>query len=88
MAIAVRPDVSAGYLSRFKGQGYTQVYFEANIAADPDCGYLNGNVYDIDTLLSYDAPLFRTSHVNCRCQFKPLESSNTRKQQQTTQGIQ
>jgi hypothetical protein len=87
VAIAVRPDISAGELSRWKGMGYTQVYFKANLAADPDCSYLNGNVYDIDTLLTYDAPLFRTSHVNCRCEFVPLESSNTSKKQTSTQGI-
>ncbi len=74
-AIAVRPDSSSSYLMRFKGQGYTKVVFVANFGADPDCGHLDGNVYEIDDLLSYDDPLFRTSHINCVCSFEPLEDS-------------
>lgn len=74
-AIAVRPDTSSGYLSRFRGQGYTKVVFVANFASDPQCGSLDGNVYEIDDLMRYDAPLFRTSHVNCECSFEPLEES-------------
>lgn len=74
IADIVRPDISVTYLNQFKGEGYKQVVFIANVIADPQCDVLNGNVYNIDDLLKLDNPLFRTSHPNCECKFEPLES--------------
>ena len=86
-AIAVRPDSSSSYLSRYKGQGYAQVVFVANFKADPDCAHLDGNVYEIDDLLTYDDPLFRTSHINCVCSFEPLEESLEKEQEPDVEEI-
>jgi len=70
----VRPDTSKSDLFRFKNEGYQQVVFIANVASDPECEDLDGNVYNIDDLLKLDNPLYRTSHPNCECKFEPLES--------------
>lgn len=80
-ALLIRPDNSKAYLNNYKSQGYITVVFVANIAADPECEYLNGNVYNIDELLILDNPLFRMSHPNCRCKFDAFGKA---KQQVTT----
>ncbi len=70
-----RTDPSINYLRTFLSQGYAQVVFVANIIADPQCEKLNGFVYNIDELISLDNPLFRISHPNCLCEFKPYGKS-------------
>lgn len=77
----VRPDMSKSDLMRFKSEGYKQVVFIANIAADPQCEVHNGEVYNIEELLKMDNPLFRISHPNCECKFEPLESGEFDEQQ-------
>ena len=76
-ALLVRPDPSKTYLNSFKSQGYVTVIFVSNMQADPDCAYLNGNVYDIEQLLTLDNPLFRMSHPNCNCKFEAYEKSTS-----------
>ena len=71
----VRPDISSSDLRTWESQGYSQVVFVANYAADPECTSLNGNIYEIRDLNGYDNPLFRTSHPNCNCEFTPYEPS-------------
>lgn len=71
-----RPDRSSSDLLKFRSEGYKQVAFVANLIADPQCATLNGNVYDIDTLLRYDNPIYRTSHPNCNCKFAPVGQGN------------
>lgn len=66
-----RPDLSKNDLNRFKSMGYETVVFVQNIEADLACEQFNGNIYSIDELLTYDNPLYRTSHPNCRCKFDP-----------------
>lgn len=75
LAGIVRPDMSSIELRKYQSDGETQVVFVANIEADPECAELDGNVYDIDTLLTFDNPLYRTSHPNCRCKFVPLPTN-------------
>ena len=70
-ALLVRVDPSKTYLNTLKSQGYVTVVFVANMEADPECEYLNGNVYNIEELIILDNPLFRMSHPNCRCKFNP-----------------
>ena len=77
-ADAVRPDLWYSKLKQMEGEGYSKVYFKANISADPDCASLDGSVYDISTLTNppyMESPLFITSHTNCMCEFLPLEDS-------------
>ncbi len=71
VAIIVRPDRSYGQLLDWRAQGYEEVVFVANLAADPQCKQFDGNPYKIADLLRYDNPLYRTSHPNCNCQFVP-----------------
>ena len=78
-----RPDNSINDLRSFKLQGYETVVFVANIEADPQCEHLNGNIYDIDELLTLDSPIFRISHPNCRCKFSPYGKSKNKNQEQT-----
>lgn len=66
-----RPDQSKFYLSSFQNDGYEQVVFVANVVADPQCEVLNGNIYLISELIGLDNPLYRISHPNCNCEFKP-----------------
>ena len=75
-ALLVRIDPSKTYLNTLKSQGYITVVFVANMEEDPECEYLNGNVYNIDELIVLDNPLFRMSHPNCRCKFNPYEKGN------------
>jgi hypothetical protein len=84
VSVITRPDLSAIDLRKFQNEGFSQVYFEANLQSDPDCEVLNGNIYDISELLTYDNPIYRTSHPNCNCKFKPVPSS--RKQQNEQPG--
>ncbi len=89
----VRPDLSRSDLEKWKMDGYTQVYFLKNVSEeDATCTNLDGNVYNIDDLLTYDNPLFRTSHPNCMCQFMPLEESRQSQEgpqtEENLQGIQ
>ena len=72
----VRPDYSKRYLQDFQREGFTQVVFRANVAADPECQVLDGNLYMIDQLLSLDNPLFRISHPNCECKFEAYGPSS------------
>jgi hypothetical protein len=71
----VRPDLSTMDLKEYERDGATQVVFVANIEADPECEALNGNVYDIKTLLTFDNPIYRTSHPNCQCKFVTLPAN-------------
>jgi hypothetical protein len=80
-----RPDLSKNDLNRFKSMGYETVVFVANIEADPACEQFNGNIYSIDELLTYDNPLYRTSHPNCRCKFDPYGKTKQLEQTPTTQ---
>ncbi len=88
-ALLNRPDPSKTYLNTYKSQGYITVVFVANMEADPDCEYLNGNVYNIDELLALDNPIYRMSHPNCRCKFNPLDKGQepTYTNQTTTEPI-
>jgi len=74
LAGITRSDTSSFDLSSMSNE-YTQAVFVAHPSADADCQALNGNVYDIAQLLSYDSPLYRTSHPNCSCEFVPYEES-------------
>lgn len=78
-SILVRPDNSKFYLQFFKNQGYTQVVFRANPTCCPkECRPLDGNIYLIDDLLTFDNPLFRTAHPNCNCRFDPYGPKKTK----------
>jgi len=75
LAVITRPDTSSSDLRKWESDGYTQVVFVANYAADPDCASLDGNIYNIRDLSGYDNPIYRTSHPNCNCQLTPYEPS-------------
>ena len=75
LAGLVRPDISGAKLRMWQTQGYSQVVFVANVTADPECATLNGNLYNIEDIIDFDNPLYRTSHVNCNCAFTPYEPS-------------
>ena len=75
LAGLVRPDISTSKLRMWLAQGYSQVVFVANVTADPECSILNGNIYNIEDIIDFDNPLYRTSHVNCNCSFAPYEPS-------------
>ena len=72
----VRPDYSKNSLNDFQRDGFTQVVFRANVASDPECQALDGNVYMIDQLMPLDNPLFRISHPNCECAFEAYGPSS------------
>ena len=75
LAGITRPDTSAFKL-RSLSRDYTQVVFVAAQGSEADCQALNGNVYNIEDLLAYDNPLYRTSHPNCTCEFVPYEQES------------
>ena len=68
----VRPDNSKNEIRGWKAQGYTKVVFRSNPSCcSKQCRPLNGNIYSINDLLTFDRCLWRTSHVNCLCRFEP-----------------
>ena len=79
----VREDMSKYYLRNFQNDGYKEVVFTANIAADPECKVLDRNIYNIEDLLRLDNPLFRISHPNCLCKFDPYGTSSKQTVPQT-----
>lgn len=85
MSKLVREDMSKYYLRNLKNDGYSQVVFTSNPAADPECKVLDRNIYDIDDLLRLDNPLFRVSHPNCLCKFDPYGSTTSANTPQTTE---
>jgi len=78
-----RPDTSKSDLNTYKSQGYVTVVFVANMESDPNCDYLNGNVYSIDELLALDNPIYRIAHPNCRCKFDAFGRGKSKIPEQT-----
>jgi len=78
VSMITRPDNSKSNLYHWKEQGYTQVIFKAHYnCCLKECRPLDGNIYLIEDLLTFDNPKYRTSHCNCICDFQPYGVKKT-----------
>ena len=67
---AANKDRSRRAFEKLADEGYTTIKWEMSMSPCPVCRELNNKSFDIGDFisgLSYDAPVFEHSHVNCNC---------------------